>query len=41
MMEAMDMLAPLASDTLAVEVQDLHREVRLVVGIILMYNMSM
>ena len=40
MREAMDMSAPLASVTLAIWVRDHHHEVGLVMGIILMYNMS-
>ena len=40
MMEAMDMSAPLALATWAIWVQDHHHEVGLVMGIILMYNMS-
>ena len=41
MMEATDMSAPLASATSAIWVRDRHHEVRLGMGIILMYNMSM
>ena len=40
MMEAEDMSAPLSSALSAVEVRDLHHEVGLAMGIILMYNMS-
>ena len=40
MMEAMDMSAPLASATSAILVRDHHHEVGLIMGIILMYNMS-
>ena len=40
MMEAMDMSAHLVSVMSAIEVSDLHHEVRLSMGIILVYNMS-